>query len=108
MKVYKLEGKTRCAECGENAEIYLNELTTYPNFLVTFYRRDDHGETVNTSYEAGINRVNRSRDNYDAYIIAEAARLMREITDTVTYDGFVPDMARIVAHDTGDVYNLEF
>lgn len=86
----------------------LNELTTYPNFLVTFYRRDDHGEKVNTSYEVGINRIDRSRDNYDAYIITEAARLMREITDTVTYDGFVPDMARIVAHDTGDVYNLEF
>lgn len=86
----------------------MNELTTYPNFLVTFYRRDEHGEKVNTSYEVGINRIDRSRDNYDAYIIAEAARLMREITDTVTYDGFVPDMARIVAHDTGDVYNLEF
>ncbi len=26
MKVYKLEGKTRCAECGENAELYLDVL----------------------------------------------------------------------------------
>jgi len=86
----------------------LNELTTYPNFLVTFYRRDDHGEKVNTSYEMGISRISHSRDNYDAYIITEAARLMREITDTVTYNGFVPDLARIVANDTGDVFNLEF
>lgn len=86
----------------------LNELTPYQNFLVTFYRRDDHGEKVNTSYEQGINRIPHSRQNFDAYIITEAARLMREITDTVTYDGFVPDLARIVAHDTGDVYNLEF
>lgn len=28
MKVYKLEGKTRCAECGENAELYLDVLDT--------------------------------------------------------------------------------
>ena len=28
MKVYKLEGKTRCAECGENAELYLDTLDT--------------------------------------------------------------------------------
>ena len=63
---------------------------------------------MNTSYDQGINRIDSSRQNFEAYIIAEAARLMREITDTVTYDGFVPDMARIVAHDTGDVYNLEF
>ena len=26
MKVYKLEGKTRCAECGESAELYLDVL----------------------------------------------------------------------------------
>lgn len=26
MKVYKLDGKTRCAECGENAELYLDVL----------------------------------------------------------------------------------
>ena len=26
MKVYKLEGKTRCAECGETAELYLDAL----------------------------------------------------------------------------------
>jgi len=26
--VYKLEGKTRCAECGENAELYLDVLDT--------------------------------------------------------------------------------
>jgi len=85
----------------------LNELITYQNFLVTFYRRDEHGKAVNTSYEQGINRIASSRQNFDAYIITEAARLMREITDTVTYDGFVPDLARIVANDTGDVYNLE-
>lgn len=28
MKVYKLDGKTRCAECGENAELYLDVLDT--------------------------------------------------------------------------------
>ena len=28
MKVYKLEGKTRCAECGENAELYLDVIDT--------------------------------------------------------------------------------
>lgn len=28
MKVYKLEGKTRCAECGENAELYLDLFDT--------------------------------------------------------------------------------
>lgn len=28
MKVYKLEGKTRCTECGENAELYLDVLDT--------------------------------------------------------------------------------
>ena len=28
MKVYKLEGKTRCAECGEKAELYLDVLDT--------------------------------------------------------------------------------
>ena len=28
MKVYKLEGKTRCAECGEKAELYLDTLDT--------------------------------------------------------------------------------
>lgn len=28
MKVYKLEGKTRCVECGENAELYLDVLDT--------------------------------------------------------------------------------
>lgn len=28
MKVYKLDGKTRCAECGENAELYLDLLDT--------------------------------------------------------------------------------
>ena len=86
----------------------LNALTTYSNFVVTFYRRDENGKKVNTSYDQGINRIDSSRQNFEAYIIAEAARLMREITDTVTYDGFVPDLARIVAHDTGDVYNLEF
>lgn len=86
----------------------LNALTTYPNFVVTFYRRDENGKKLNTSYDQGINRIDSSRQNFEAYIIAEAARLMREITDTVTYDGFVPDLARIVAHDTGDVYNLEF
>lgn len=86
----------------------LNEQTTYSNFAVTFYRRDEHGKKVNTSYDQGVNHIPHYRQNYDAYIITEAARLIREITDTVTYDGFVPDMARIVAHDTGDVYNLEF
>ena len=28
MKVYKLEGKTCCAECGEKAELYLDTLDT--------------------------------------------------------------------------------
>lgn len=85
----------------------LNPLTNQTTFCVQFFRRDENGKTLNESYTVAVQHVNTSRDNYEAAIIAESARLIREIIDIHTYGGFSPDFARIVANDTGDTYNLE-
>lgn len=85
----------------------LNPLTERTTFCVQFFRRDENGKTLNESYTVAVQHVNTHRDNYEAAIITESARLIREITDIHTYGGFSPDFARIVANDTGDTYNLE-
>jgi hypothetical protein len=86
---------------------HLFHLVSNDNFVVSFHKMDSNGKVLASTVEYRINHVRDIMDNYGACVMFEAARVMRSITDFRNGDGFLPNFARVVANDTGDVYNVE-
>ena len=97
-------GKVNCLAERLNS---LFRLVDGTNYVVSFHLVSEDGRALKNSQEFGVNHIRDTKDNYGAHVMWEAARLLKEIFDTSTYEGFVPNLARIVANDTGDVYNVE-
>ena len=81
---------------------------TYGTYGVTFAKLNSAGKTINKSVIYGVNSHAASKENFEAYAIAESARLIRECIDETQYDPFIPNYAEIRTSDTKDVFKVKF
>lgn len=80
----------------------------YGTYGVTFAKLNSAGKTIHKSVTYGINSYAESKENFEAYAIAESARLIRECIDETHYDPFIPNYAEIQTSDTKDVFKVKF
>ena len=80
----------------------------YGTYEVTFAKLNSAGKTIYKSTTYGVHSYAESKENFEAYAIAESARLIRECIDETQYDPFIPNYAEIMTSDTKDVFKLKF
>lgn len=80
--------------------------STFGTYGVTFSNINASGKTINRSTTYGIHSYAESKENFEAYAIAESARLIRECIDETSYDAFIPNYAEITTSDTKDTYRV--
>lgn len=80
----------------------------FGTYGVTFAKLNSAGKTINKSVVYGVHCYATSKENFEAYAIAESARLIRECIDETQYDPFIPNYAEITTSDTKDVFKVKF
>lgn len=80
----------------------------YGTYGVSFAKLNSAGKTIYKSVIYGVNCHAASKENFEAYAIAESARLIRECIDEIHYDAFIPNYAEIMTSDTKDVFKVKF
>jgi hypothetical protein len=82
--------------------------SAYGTYGVTFSKLNSAGKAINKSFTYGVHSYAESKANFEAYAIAESARLIRECDDETSYDPFIPNYAEITTSDTKDVFKVKF